>query len=134
MIETRQPGAQVMVSLGGCTKESAHAVFSVLRACFPSDRAPGDIPQYAAEGHPTVWTSEFDASDDGPRTPAEPLPLNGTVTVTLLGGCHAVDLVREALAAAFAVRGESCAPGDQEKEVQLRLEDIRTAAHRAHTR
>ncbi|WP_208106274.1 hypothetical protein [Streptomyces sp. GC420] len=131
MMETRRPGAEVMVSIEGCMKESAHAVFSLLRACFPSDREPGDVPQYAPEGRSMVWTADFDTSD-GPRAPAEPLPLEGTVTVTLLGGCHAVDLVRDQLVTAFALREESSASGDQEKEVQLRLEDIRTAAHRAH--
>jgi hypothetical protein len=125
VISTEQPGAEVTVSISGCVKEDAHAVFSVLRACFPSDRGPGDLPQYAATGRVTVWTSAFDVSRaEDVRGRAEPLPLTAPVTVTLLGGCHVVDEVRDCLAAAFSLLEEGKVSGDQEKELQLRLESL----------
>ena len=50
-----------------------------------------------------------------------PIPLEGSVSATLQGGYVAVDRLREALGAAFAVLERGTASGDQEKEVDLRL-------------
>ncbi|MEU1535836.1 hypothetical protein [Streptomyces fagopyri] len=53
--------------------------------------------------------------------PAGPTLLEGSLTVTLQGGYVAVDRLRAALCAAFAVHEQGTVSGDQEKEVDLEL-------------
>lgn len=115
------PSAQVAVVLDSCDKDDARIVLEALQASFPSDREPGDVPQDADEGRPSVWTATFDVS----RTLglAGPARLSEPVTVTAQGGYRAVDRLREGLAEAFAVRVVGTAAGDQEQEAQLRLEN-----------
>ncbi|KAB1986021.1 hypothetical protein [Streptomyces triticiradicis] len=108
----------VTVSLTGTSKEDAAAVFDVLRTAFPTDRPP-EVPEDPPGSRPAVWTAEFAPADD--RIPTGPAPLEGPVSATLQGGCLAVDLLREALDGAFAVRERGTASGDQEKEIDLRL-------------
>ncbi|MFD5032285.1 hypothetical protein ACFVWX_07685 [Streptomyces sp. NPDC058220] len=114
------PDAQVAVAFSGQVGEDAHAVFSVLRTAFASDRAADDVPQDMPGKRPTVWTATFDVSDV--RTEPGPARLSAPVTLSLQGGYTAVDTVRKTLASAFAVRVLGTASGDQEEEVQLRLE------------
>ncbi|MFI5756256.1 hypothetical protein [Streptomyces sp. NPDC051569] len=109
-----------MVALSGRVKEDARAVFGALGTAFASDRAADDIPQDVAGNRPTVWTATFDVSDA--HTKPGPANLTQPVTVTLHGGYQAVDSLRKALTSAFAVRVVGTASGDQEEEVQLRLE------------
>jgi hypothetical protein len=115
-----QPAEQVVVALSGQDKDDAHTVFGALRTAFGSDRGADDKPRMPADGRPAVWTATFDASDvrDEPRAAR----LSAPVTATLQGGYTAVESLRRALAAAFSVQVVGTASGDQEEEVQLRLE------------
>ncbi|MFJ4922782.1 hypothetical protein [Streptomyces sp. NPDC088725] len=115
-----QPASQVEVSLSGKAKEDAHAVFGALNTAFASDRAADDAPQDIPGERPTVWTSTFDVSDV--RSKPRPTRLTESVTATLQGGYTAVNSLHQALSSAFAVRVVGTASGDQEEEVQLRLE------------
>ncbi|MGD3108171.1 hypothetical protein [Streptomyces sp. YGL11-2] len=111
-----------MVELEGCTAEDAHAVFSALRTSFACDRAADDVPAELAGPGATVWTSTFDVSER--RAEAGPRRLKGPVVVSLQGGYWAVDQLCNALRTAFVVRVLGTAAGDQEKEVELRLETL----------
>ncbi len=115
------PAAQVAVTLASCATDDARAIFAALHTTFPADREPGDKPSdEEGEGH-VVWAATFDVS----RTLGLPGParLSEPVTVTAQGGYRAVDRLREGLAEAFAVRVVGTASGDQEEEVQLRLDN-----------
>ncbi|WP_240136340.1 hypothetical protein [Streptomyces sp. MUM 178J] len=123
MISTHDFAPEVVVTLSGCTKEDAGVVFEVLRRNFASDRADDDIPQDIVEGHPTVWTGTFEVVPPiSPGPSPGPEPLHAAVTAEVQGGYWAVDRLREALDSAFRVTDEGMAAGDQEKDVQLRLE------------
>ncbi|MEK2479360.1 MULTISPECIES: hypothetical protein [Streptomyces] len=117
------PSAEVVVEVEGCRTADAHAVFSALRTAFRSDRAPDDVPQEMAGPGTTVWTSTVDVSERG--TEPEPRRLTAPVTVSLQGGYWAVDQLCAGLRPAFAVTVLGTAAGDQEKEVELRLETLR---------
>ncbi len=67
-----------------------------------------------------VWSATYDVS--AVREQAAPARLTEPVSVTLQGGYRAVDQLREQLESAFSVSEEGSASGDQEKELQLRLE------------
>jgi len=116
---TTEPAAQVAVVLDCCATDDARAVLEALRASFPADPSAKVNPHDTEE---TVWTATFDVS----RTLglAGPARLTAPVTVTAQGGYRAVDRLREGLAEAFAVRVVGTASGDQEKETQLRLENL----------
>ncbi|WP_434588766.1 hypothetical protein [Streptomyces sp. A5-4] len=120
MNSTEQPETQVLVELTGCSKEDAHTVFGALRTSFESDRASDDVPAEQPGARPTVWSATFDVADV--RQQAAPTRLAGPVPATVQGGYEAVDRLREQLDAAFTVQEEGTASGDQEKELQLRLE------------
>ena len=107
------------VSLTGASKEDAATVFGMLRAVFPTDQPADDVPKEQPGGHPTVWTAEFEPTQEW--IPTGPIPLEGSVSATLQGGYVAVDRLGKALRAAFAVDERGTASGDQEKEVDLRL-------------
>ncbi|AXG81557.1 hypothetical protein [Streptomyces paludis] len=123
MNSTRQPAAEVVVALTGGVKEDAREVFGALRSAYGCDRAAEDVPNEVpgAGDRPTVWIATFDASDVRARPP-RPARLTAPVVATLQGGYAAVDSLRGSLASAFAVREVGTAYGDQEEEVQLRLE------------
>ncbi|MFE1172556.1 hypothetical protein [Streptomyces sp. NPDC058773] len=112
--------AEVMVELESCATQDAHAVFSALRTSFSSDRAADDVPEEVAGAGSTVWTSTFDVSDR--KAAAEPRRLTAPVLVSLQGGYWAVDQLCKGLESAFTVHVLGTAAGDQEKEVELRLE------------
>lgn len=111
------------MELEGCATQDAHAVFSALRTSFASDRAADDVPEELAGPGATVWTTTFDVSEL--KAAAEPQRLAAPVTVSLQGGYWAVDRLCQALAPAFTVHVLGMAAGDQEKEVELRLESRR---------
>ncbi|MFF4954257.1 hypothetical protein ACWC2K_20790 [Streptomyces chattanoogensis] len=113
---------EVLVEVVGCATQDAHAVFSALRESFVSDRSANDVPKEVNGATATVWTVTVDVSEL--RAEAAPRPLSAPVTVDLQGGYWAVDRLRKALAHAFSVRVVGTAAGDQEKEVQLRLETL----------
>ncbi|MFI6766251.1 hypothetical protein [Streptomyces sp. NPDC050355] len=112
--------AEVVVELESCAAQDAHAVFSALRTSFSSDRAADDVPEEMAGPGATVWTSTFDVSER--KAEAEPRRLTAPVIVSLQGGYWAVDQLVKGLKPAFAVQILGMAAGDQEKEVELRLE------------
>ncbi|MEU3246452.1 MULTISPECIES: hypothetical protein [unclassified Streptomyces] len=109
----------VTVSLTGASQEDAATVFDVLRAAFPVDEPPDPPLQDLPTDHPVVWTAEFEPTQT--RMPTESTSLKGELTATLQGGYAHVDLLCEALEAAFAVDRQGTASGDQEKEVDLQL-------------
>lgn len=115
----QESATSVVVTLSGCSREDADAVFRTLGRSFESDRAAGDAPQYVSEGHATVWTTTFDVART--QEDAEPVRLAAPVTAELQGGYWAVDRMQATLAAAFDLLEEGMAAGDQEKDVQLRL-------------
>ncbi|GAU67050.1 hypothetical protein SSP35_04_01310 [Streptomyces sp. NBRC 110611] len=112
--------AEVVVELESCTTQDAHAVFSALRTSFSSDRAADDVPEEVAGPGSTVWTTTFDVSEL--KAEAGPRRLTAPVAVSVQGGYWAVDQLSKALASAFTVHLLGMAAGDQEKEVELRLE------------
>ncbi|WP_043266876.1 hypothetical protein [Streptomyces sp. CT34] len=113
---------EVVVELEGCTTEDAQAVFSALRTSYPCDRAADDVPAEMPGPGTTVWTSTFDVTKR--RAEAGPRRLKGPVVVSLQGGYWAVDQLCNALRTAFTVSVVGTAAGDQEKEVELRLETL----------
>ncbi|MFI0218312.1 hypothetical protein [Streptomyces lydicus] len=117
---TEHVSAEVVVELESCAAQDAHAVFSALRTSFSSDRSADDVPEEMSGPGATVWTSTFDVSEI--KEPAEPRRLSAPVLVSLQGGYWAVDQLIKALGSAFAVHLLGMAAGDQEKEVELRLE------------
>ncbi|MEE1802094.1 hypothetical protein ACIQVO_03115 [Streptomyces sp. NPDC101062] len=114
-------GAEVVVALTGGAKEDAHAVFGALRTAYPCDRAPDDLPQDVPGVRSTVWIATFDSTElrHDPATTR----LTAPVEATLQGGYTAVEHVRKTLASAFTVRVVGKASGDQEEEIQVRLEN-----------
>ncbi|MEV7427444.1 MULTISPECIES: hypothetical protein [unclassified Streptomyces] len=116
----QRPVDEVVVALSGGAKEDAREVFGALRTAYGCDRAAEDVPQEAPGGRPMVWIATFDASDV--RAKPRPARLTAPVVATLQGGYAAVESLRSSLASAFAVRVVGTASGDQEEELQLRLE------------
>lgn len=111
---------EVVVEISDCRPEDAQAVFKALSTSFPSDRGDDDAPRETSGAGPSVWTATFDVTE--PRATPGPAQLSAPVTITLQGGYQAVDRLRKALAPAFVVKVVGTAAGDQEQEVQLRLE------------
>ncbi|MET9532669.1 MULTISPECIES: hypothetical protein [unclassified Streptomyces] len=122
MADTDNQDTLVTVALTGHSKEDAAAVFGALRSAFPSDRAPEDSPQTEIPGRPTVWTASYEVLDADPG-PLRPAGLTAPVTATVQGGYHAVDVMRTALGTVFSVEEQGEALGDQEKELNLQLEN-----------
>lgn len=121
--DEQQPGTEVLVEVSGCHEGDAQAVFDALRASFTSDRDADDAPHQASATRPTVWAATFDVGAE--KGPARPPRLTAPVTLDVQGGYHAVDRLRSTLSSAFAVHLVGTACGDQENEVQLRLENRR---------
>ncbi|NDZ80794.1 hypothetical protein G3I19_20125 [Streptomyces sp. SID10853] len=122
MVDTENQDTLVTVALTGHSKEDAAAVFGALRSAFSSDRASGNAPHTEIPGRPTVWTASFEVPDTDPG-PLSGAVLSAPVTATVQGGYHAVDVVRAALGTAFSVQEQGEALGDQEKELNLQLEN-----------
>ncbi|MDC7336311.1 hypothetical protein [Streptomyces lydicus] len=117
---TEHVSAEVVVELESCAAQDAHAVFSALRTSFSSDRSADDVPEEMSGPGATVWTSTFDVSEI--KEQAEPRRLTAPVLLSAQGGYWAVDQLTKALGPAFVVHVLGMAAGDQEKEVELRLE------------
>ncbi|MGW7486875.1 hypothetical protein [Streptomyces sp. NPDC054786] len=126
MAQTDQGATQVQVEVTDCRPEDAHRVFQALNAIFTSDRATDDAPHASAGAGTTVWLTTVEVS----QAPAQAAPrrLTAPVTATVQGGYWAVDRLRAGLAHVFTVRDVGSASGDQEQEVQLRLESQPTAS------
>ncbi|MEU9365881.1 hypothetical protein AB0D78_21540 [Streptomyces avermitilis] len=122
MSEQTLPASQVQVVLSDCPAADARRLFDVLSGRFASDRAPGDRLQETEEDRPTVWTGTFDTSHAAAGVTAEEVELSAPVTADVQGGHLAVKVLREALAEVFTVHEPGADAGDQEVQVQLRLE------------
>lgn len=121
MSGTGDAPAQVSVELSGGA-DDAGSVFALLGAAFASDRADGQAPRAAQSGGPTVWSGVFDTARPAGGGPNGSPSLSGPVTASVQGGYVAVDRVVTVLSAAFTVTQEGSASGDQEKDVNLRLQ------------
>ncbi|OON78032.1 hypothetical protein [Streptomyces tsukubensis] len=121
MDSKEQPASQVVVELSGSSEGDADAVFTALGGAFGSDRGAGDVPEEEPSKRPTVWTATFDVSDK--RGKASPVHLEGSVSLSAQGGYAAVDQLKDALAPVFDVHVVGTSSGDQEQELQLRLEN-----------
>ena len=116
---------QVEVVISGCSAADAGSLFAELCRRFGSDRAAEDAPHEAAGGRPTMWTGTFDTSATLGKpgmTAAQRPHLSGPVTAELQGEPHAVECLRRVLDETFVVRQLGLVAGDQEVDVELRLE------------
>ncbi|MFE9097311.1 hypothetical protein [Streptomyces sp. NPDC007264] len=115
---------QVEVVVSGCSAADAGSLFAELCRRFGSDRAAEDAPHETAGVRPTMWTGTFDtsAAPGGSGRTASPPPLSGQVTAELQGEPCAVERLRRALDDTFVVHEVGAVSGDQEIEVELRLE------------
>ncbi|MFE1175233.1 hypothetical protein [Streptomyces sp. NPDC058773] len=124
--QNNQGAAQVQVQLTGCLPEDAHTVFTVLDTLFVTDRAKDDAPRdpegAGAGAGAAVWSAIVDVSADAP-TQTTPHRLTGPVTATVQGGYWAADRLRTGLGYAFSVRDVGSTSGDQEQEIQLRVDN-----------
>jgi hypothetical protein len=114
---------QVEVVVSDCSAEDAGSLFAELCRHFGSDRAAEDAPHEAHRSRPTMWTGTFDTSAP-PATAGHtpPPPLSGPVRAELQGEPRAVERLRRALDEMYAVRQLGVVAGDQEVDVELRLE------------
>ncbi|MFD6779505.1 hypothetical protein [Streptomyces diastaticus] len=115
-------GTQVLVVLTGADAHDARIVFDALGTAFaPAGPEEG---RAAAEddkaGASLLRSALYEAGEQTGR-PKVAAPLRTAVSVTLQGDYGAVDRVSETLADAFRLERLGEAPGDQEKEVELRL-------------
>ncbi|MEI5523052.1 hypothetical protein WB401_05130 [Streptomyces brasiliscabiei] len=116
------PVSQVEVVLCDCSARDAERVFACLRAHFESDRRPDDPPHETGTDRPTMWTGMYDTAVVPTGGDARPEPLSASVTVDVQGSPPAVRLLREALEEAYSVRQVGVDAGDQEVQLQLRVE------------
>ncbi|MEU9211905.1 hypothetical protein AB0D27_29230 [Streptomyces sp. NPDC048415] len=123
MSESPLPGSEVQVVLSDCSAADAGRLFAVLCGHFASDRCAEDQPHHVEEHHrPTVWTGTFDTSASPGGTAAPIEPLSGSVSVEAQGSHLAVKRLRRALGEVFTVHETGEDAGDQEVQVQLRLD------------
>ncbi|CAL9613738.1 hypothetical protein [Streptomyces sp. enrichment culture] len=109
---------QLTVTLSGGGIDDARAVVRTLEGTFgASDGLPSDE-------HATVRTATFGAQGpaDTGASAADAAELTAPVAVTVQGTPDAVRRAGDALGAAFRVRDDGTAAGDQEQERQLLLE------------
>jgi hypothetical protein len=108
----------VSVEISGCSKHDARTVFDALCSCF--DRCSDDGPEELHPTRPTVWLGTFDVADA--HEDARPVRLGSSVVADAHGGYWAIDRFRRTLDSLFTVHDLSTVPGDQEKELHVRLE------------
>ncbi|KOG42264.1 hypothetical protein [Streptomyces decoyicus] len=116
-----QGAAKVQVQLTGCPPEDAHTVFTALDTLFVSDRTKDDAPRELEGAGAAVWAATVDVSDGAAE--AAPCRLTGSVSVTVQGSYWAADRLRAGLGSAFTVQEVGSTSGDQEQEIQLRLDN-----------
>ena len=110
----------VSVEISGCSKHDARIVFDALCSCYESDRCADDVPEELHETSPTVWLGTFDVADEDEGS--RPVHLASSVDADLHGGYWAIERFRTTLDALFDVHDLSTVPGDQEKELHVRLQ------------
>ncbi|MER6129707.1 hypothetical protein ABT173_45565 [Streptomyces sp. NPDC001795] len=115
---------QVEVVVSDCSAADAGSLFAELCRRFGSDRAADEAPHETQGSRPTMWTGTFDISaTPGASGRAAPPPsLSGPVTAELQGEPRAVERLRRALDETFVVHQLGVVAGDQEVDVELRLE------------
>ncbi|WP_320785208.1 hypothetical protein [Streptomyces sp. CRN 30] len=133
--------------LSDCLAQDAGRIFDALCAHFVSDRCSGEqLHESQAEpDRPTVWSGTFElpddpadeVSDEGSGTPSgsgagreHPGPLSGPVDLDAQGSPKAVRRLKEVLEESFSACEVGAIAGDQEVQLQLRLEGSRTAEAR----
>lgn len=114
------PAPSLTVTLSGGNAADARTVVRTLEPTFGT--AEGELGDTGA----TVHTATF-VDDSEKRTPdggsaASGGRLSSALTVTVQGTPEAVRKAHEALTHAFTARDEGSSSGDQEQELQLRLE------------
>ena len=119
--QNNQGAAQVQVEITGCPPEDAYTVFTALDTLFVSDRAKDDAPRDQEGAGTAVWAATIDVSEAPAQT--APRRLTGPVTATFQGSYWATDRLRAGLGSAFTVHDVGSTSGDQEQEVQLRLDN-----------
>lgn len=118
----RLPVSQVEVVLCDCSAQDAERVFACLRVHFESDRRPEDPPHETGTDRPTMWTGMYDTAAVPTAAVRHPDPPSAPVTVEVQGSPPAVRLLRSALEEEYAVRQVGVEAGDQEVQLQLRVE------------
>jgi hypothetical protein len=115
---------QVEVVVSDCSAADAGRLFAELCRRFGSDRRAEDVPHETEGSRPTMWTGTFDASatSGASEQMASPPSLSGPVKLELQGEPLAVERLRRALDAMFDVHQLGVVAGDQEVDVELRLE------------
>ncbi|MDX3580894.1 hypothetical protein OG920_42090 [Streptomyces europaeiscabiei] len=117
------PVSQVEVVLCDCSAQDAERVFACLRAHFETDRRSDDPPHETGTDRPTMWTGMYDTAAAVPSgAGVHPEPPSAPVTVEVQGSPPAVRLLREALEEVYSVRQVGVDAGDQEVQLQLRVE------------
>jgi hypothetical protein len=116
------PASQVQVVLSDCSAVDAGHLFAALRGRFASDRGAGDEPHESKEHRPTVWSGTFDTSGEREGGAVPAAQLSAPVTADVQGGPLAVKRLLDALGEACIVYEVGEDSGDQEVQVQLRLE------------
>lgn len=119
------PVSQVEVVLCDCSARDAERVFACLRAHFESDRRPDDPPHETGTDRPTMWTGMYDTAAVPADAEKHPEPLTAPVTVDVQGSPPAVRLLRAALEETYTVHQVGVDAGDQEVQLQLRVEGPR---------
>ncbi|MFI9646405.1 hypothetical protein ACIHAA_08955 [Streptomyces sp. NPDC052040] len=115
---------QVEVVVSDCSATDAGSLFAELCRHFGSDRCAEDAPHETSGSRPTMWTGTFDTSASPGGSPGpEPAPLSGSVKAELQGEPRAVERLRHALDEMFVVHQLGVVAGDQEVDVELRLEN-----------
>ena len=110
----------VSVEISGCSKHDARIVLDALCSCYESDRCADDVPEELHETRPTVRLGTFDVADE--HEGSRPVHLASSVDADLHGGYWAIERFRTTLDALFDVHDLSTVPGDQEKELHVRLQ------------
>ncbi|MFF4958237.1 hypothetical protein [Streptomyces sp. NPDC001222] len=120
---------QVEVVVSDCSATDAGSLFAELCRHFGSDRCATDTPHETSGSRPTMWTGTFDTSASPGESPGRTSapPLSGSVKAELQGEPRAVERLRQALDETFVVQQLGVVAGDQEIDVELRLESRRPA-------
>jgi hypothetical protein len=115
---------QVEVVVSDCSASDAGNLFAELCRHFGSDRGAEDVPRESKGARPTMWTGTFDTSADHGTSggTASPPLLSGPVKAELQGEPRAVERLRRTLDETFLVHQLGVVAGDQEVDVELRLE------------
>ncbi|MCE7079431.1 hypothetical protein [Streptomyces sp. ST2-7A] len=126
-MSTADTDERVSVQVTDCGRETADAVFRVLRAAFPGATEEEDHEGGSAGttgGDRMVWSLVVDAGSGDPAAPpvaGDPVGLGESVEAVLYGTVPPVRRVRKALETAFAAEDRGTVPGEHEVEVRLRL-------------